>query len=269
MIVTFVNVENPCDPDHCMYESQCNPVSNADIYQCNCRPGYTGRHCEKEPPLSCKDALDKGKSHGNGEYYIDPERTGTAFPVYCDMTNEGGGWMMVLNLTYDASRAAFTPDSSFRSLSKFKEGYMGLTSNAMGQLQSFTSFTQMRFYCHKQGVGRTLHIITTPDSKGKAVVDYFSAKTDALAFACDSFTEGTGNNAMLTGRCQKWGRDKSGAQYVGVWGHGFKLDETWRMYDHPMYEAHMYHVILRNGYHNCDDTGSTETNGDSWETYVR
>ena len=39
---------------------------------------------------SCKHIRDSGRSKGDGEYWIDPEKNGNPLKVYCDMTNAGG-----------------------------------------------------------------------------------------------------------------------------------------------------------------------------------
>ena len=46
--------------------------------------------CTAKPPHSCKDIRDSRDSKGDGEYWIDPERSGNTLKVYCDMTTDGG-----------------------------------------------------------------------------------------------------------------------------------------------------------------------------------
>ena len=48
------------------------------------------------PADSCKDIRDSGDSKGDGEYWIDPEKSGNPLKVYCDMTTDGGGSCNVL-----------------------------------------------------------------------------------------------------------------------------------------------------------------------------
>ena len=43
-----------------------------------------------QPANSCKDIRDSGDSRGDGEYWIDPEKSGNPLKVYCDMTTDGG-----------------------------------------------------------------------------------------------------------------------------------------------------------------------------------
>ena len=51
--------------------------------------GIKGLYSNK-PGHSCKDIRDSGDSKGDGEYWIDPEKGGHPFKVYCDMTTDGG-----------------------------------------------------------------------------------------------------------------------------------------------------------------------------------
>ena len=42
------------------------------------------------PAHSCIDIRDSGDSKGDGEYWIDPARSGNPLKVFCDMTTGGG-----------------------------------------------------------------------------------------------------------------------------------------------------------------------------------
>ena len=56
------------------------PFSYAD------KRGWDSAH----PAFSCKEILDSGHSKGDGEYWIDPEKSGKPLRVYCDMSRYGG-----------------------------------------------------------------------------------------------------------------------------------------------------------------------------------
>ena len=51
--------------------------------------GKRGRD-SAHPAFSCKEILDSGHSKGDGEYWIDPEKSGNPLKVYCDMLRSGG-----------------------------------------------------------------------------------------------------------------------------------------------------------------------------------
>ena len=55
------------------------------------------------PGDSCKDIYDSGDARGDGEYWIDPEKTGNPLKVFCDMTRAGGEYwcsMVITERTY-------------------------------------------------------------------------------------------------------------------------------------------------------------------------
>ena len=52
-----------------------------------------------EAAATCKQILDYGASAGDGVYWLDLDGTGADAPVlvFCDMTTDGGGWMLAVN----------------------------------------------------------------------------------------------------------------------------------------------------------------------------
>ena len=73
------------------------PFSDVD------RRGWDSAH----PAFSCKEILDSGHSKGDGEYWIDPEKSGNPLKVYCDMSRYGGKRMIFFWRHEDLNRSIF------------------------------------------------------------------------------------------------------------------------------------------------------------------
>jgi len=109
-------------------------------------------------------------------------------------------------------------------------------------------------------------VITTKNSSGEAVVQYFSGQTDTMPASCGSYVKMDDDDSVLAGICSKWGWD--GSYNVGKWGH--MRDQT-RLYDHPAfaYYGHVFWIAPNSNRWECDDINTGVTSGNVWKIFVR
>ena len=85
------------------------------------------------PAFSSKEILDSGHSKGDGEYWIDPEKSGNPLKVYCDMARYGGKRINFFLRHEDFNRSIFVRKSQSRScqhysyVKKKNSGFMNVT----------------------------------------------------------------------------------------------------------------------------------------------
>ena len=141
---------------------------------------------------------------------------------------------------------------------------MLLTADAMKELRTHLSFTQLRFHCSKNK-GRTLHLTTASNSSGEAVVQYFSGQTDANPKACGSFVRMNDDNSKLAADCNQW-REKE-------WGYYSKRKDRKDRFRFVAYVSGKYYWYLVESLWECDDESRAEyfglSTGDFWRVFVR
>ncbi len=104
----------------------------------------------------CDDVLARGLDQGDGVYTIDPDgyQVGLEpFDVYCDMTTEGGGWTLVMNLASRDSVNHHYNDTNFW-LTGDTEGSpdQALTSGFKSQaFSSISDYTEIMISLHDRG----------------------------------------------------------------------------------------------------------------------
>ena len=185
-----------------------------------------------------------------------------------------GGWLLVLNVVINSSNTSpqLSTVTSYRGISGYHSNKMVVTSNAIYELQLSLQFTQLRFYCNKQQVGRTFHVITAANSSGNAVVQYFSGMTDVLPDSCGSFVRMKNDNSMLAQLCDQWGRENDVVE-VGKWGtDDFGANGKERLYNNTAFVVGAHHWIVGafESRFQCDDYKSHGlSTGDFWKVFVR
>ena len=145
----------------------------------------------------------------------------------------------------DPSSRQLSIESSYREISNFPDNKaLFITKDAMKELRTHLSFTQLRFHCSKQK-GRTIHVTTAANSSGEAVVQFFSGQTDSRPLGCGSFKRMKDDNSITTASCHEW-KDMKGDQA--------KFAQE-RLNDHPFYLPRANHWYLPNGNQRweCDD----------------
>ena len=215
-------------------------------------------------PRSCADVKKRKPDAKSGQYEI-MFSDETVVKVMCEMSADGGGWMAIFNFTNVAGQPTGRPSNAFPNnleyLSTIKDGNNRISWTILKRLMTTEGYTQIRIFCRKPDVGRTVDIATTNDSKGEAVIKHF-AENDVRPEACGSFYRLPTDDSVISQHCLDWGKD-------GKWGHGSLVGAfAWR--DLPFHIWPDRTIILDyedTGRWECDD-GLPSTEG-SWIYYVR
>ena len=182
-----------------------------------------------------------------------------------------GGWTLIKRLLLNSSSNVhqYTATSDYHHIANYTDNGILITAPALSELRRDMGFHQFRFYCHKKSVGRVFHIMTKNDSKGEAVVKYYTDRTTP-ATACNSFTRLPDDRSVLSSKCSSWGYTTP-----NKWGFSTSTGAT-RMYARLVVVPFKNLVkVVKSGDpsgHFCDDTKANRgalSKGDEWKIFVR
>ena len=181
-----------------------------------------------------------------------------------------GGWTLIFRTVLETSDKvnSFTKTYGYSKMFEYKNYHL-INLGTIYQLRQEISFKQLRFYCHKKRVGRTLHIMTRLNVKGEMVVRYFSNSTDRPV-SCGSFVSLPDDTSIVSQHCNIWS-----VQGDGNWGSN-RYNGNWRIQNEPIYvdvgSKHTMQIVPKSSRSYCDDHWADNVQhsaGDSWFIFVR
>lgn len=180
--------------------------------------------------------------------------------TFNSLYNALGGWLLVTNVTCaDKSQSTaifnqFTLNlGSIGDLVNATNGRYTFGVTNFAALKTHTKFTEMRIYCRKKFHGRTFHAVFS----SQTFIDYVTGTSTNSFNYCNTNTPRylDDNTSLLSQQpCSN-----------------IFAKSAFNVYNHFMYVAAKYHILLRNADFACDDR-STDTNWTAegvWLYFVR
>jgi hypothetical protein len=133
---TTVSIDADCDG--VLTTSDCDD-SNSAVLNCN----------------SCHQFLQNNPGAADGTYTIDPDGSGgsSPFSIYCDMTQDGGGWALVARMTTADGQAHWDtaavslPNTGIQPNVATTQKFADSTINAIQAVSPYTGTTSYRMTC--------------------------------------------------------------------------------------------------------------------------
>ncbi len=128
--------------------------------------------------------------------------------------------------------------------------------------------SQFRFQCKLPQEQKSLHFMTTGTGKGRAVVDWLTARTNERPTACGSYQVLADDSSYFAKHCAKWANNDK----WGSW-ETQSVPVNDRFVNHLMFipgTAH-WNLFLNPNRFECDNSRYSKSinTGDEWNIFVR
>ena len=137
-------------------------------------PGGIGS--KGKPGKSCKDIITQDKGAKSGLYWLDPDGDGAGgkFPVYCDMTIQGGGWVLVMQMQSGQSTTFGYGSNHWTSPTITTDTPPTELSSTNAKYEPFNSFktTDGQLMLHDKATDK-FTVLSVPGLTGAALLDRF------------------------------------------------------------------------------------------------
>lgn len=126
--------------------------------------------------------------------------------------------------------------------------------------------SQFRFECKLPSLRKRIHLVTTKNQRGRAVVSWLIGKSDTRPISCQSFKSLQSGRSYLANHCLDWGANE------GKWGKpdgSEGLNE--RFLEFPMFIWGKVHWgLFKQNRFECDNYKLNRiAKEDSWQIFVR
>ena len=186
-----------------------------------------------------------------------------------------GGWTLIKRTVLKSSRLppSYQSVRDYRGISEQTENRF-VDADGLTKLKQDMGFDQLRFYCKKKSVGRTVHIMTMNNTLGRDAVRSMIVVFKPRAKACNSFTALYDDTSILSRKCVKWGYSRDTFE-VDLWGSDWSgIDMKMRLYHRSAFwnfgnSTGYFIVFIPKPSYRCDDSSNVVSKGDTFEIYVR
>ena len=186
-----------------------------------------------------------------------------------------GGWTLIYRAIFQTSDEEIHPVTfvdNYRNISDYAKNQL-VPVTVFNQLRQDMGFSQIRFYCYKKLVDRTIHIMTKGSLEGEMVIRYFTNSTERPA-SCGSFTVLPDDTSIASQQCSQWGFDSDWGKDQ-KWGTERNKGEN-RLHIETVIarlgSKHAFNTVPTFSLLHCDDhwdDSIQHSAGDTWLIFVR